>query len=52
MRGNVLVRCGEGSGETDTRKVHGALVLLHIYGVYTEYVSEPVTSNARVKWNA
>jgi hypothetical protein len=30
MRGNVLVRCGEGSGETDTRKVHGALVLLHI----------------------
>src|SRR5262249_36365499 len=21
-------------------------------GVYTEYVSEPVTSNARVKWNA
>jgi len=21
-------------------------------GVYTEYVSEPATSNARVKWNA
>ena len=21
-------------------------------GVYTEYVSEPVTSNAKVKWNA
>jgi hypothetical protein len=33
MRGNVLVRCGEGSGETDTRMVHGALVLLHITAV-------------------
>jgi len=28
MRGNVLVRCGEGSGETDLQR-HGALVLLH-----------------------
>ena len=23
-----------------------------VAGVYTEYVSEPVTSNAKVKWNA
>ena len=29
MRGNVLVRCGEGLEETDSVKEHGAFILLH-----------------------
>ena len=30
----------------------GQIMMDAQYGVYTEYVLEPVTSNAKVKWNA
>jgi len=42
MRGNVLVRCGEGSEETDVVKAHGAFVLLHLHSGFRQRLQPSV----------